>query len=121
MNDKEVLEKAIQKAIDSGFLPDITMDDMGKWLVEVVPTGKWIRFHNSGLGYSATTHDWSVNDLIYNHDFARTLWGEDAYVYGHEYHAGQEVQYRSAQAKWQYHLQQMVIADDPVKYLMEHL
>lgn len=37
--------------------------------------------------------------LVYNHDFCKALWGE----------------------KWEHHIQQMVLAPDPVKYLSDNM
>ena len=54
----------------------------------------------------------SPEQLIYNHDFARALWGKEA---PNDYCkiAGVDM--------WQFHLQQMVVADDPIAYLGEHI
>ena len=54
----------------------------------------------------------SPEQLIYNHSFARALWGKEApncycQVNGLD--------------MWQYHLHQMIIADNPVAYLGEHI
>ena len=54
----------------------------------------------------------SPEQLIYSHDFARALWGKEA-PNNHCKIAGVDM--------WQYHLQQMVIADDPVSYLGKHV
>lgn len=55
-----------------------------------------------------------IEPLIYNHEFTKSLFGDepvtkvpdDPYVVEHP---------------WKTHLQQMVIADDPIKYLAEHV
>jgi hypothetical protein len=54
----------------------------------------------------------SPEQLIYNHDFARALWGKEA-PNNYCKTAGVDM--------WQYHLQQMVVADDPIAYLGEHI
>lgn len=54
----------------------------------------------------------SPEQLIYNHDFARALWGKEA---PNNYCKLTDVD------MWQYHLQQMVVADDPVAYLGENI
>jgi len=47
-------------------------------------------------------------EIIFNHDFAKALWGTDlTNVEGYQ------------QAAWAHHLQEMVIADDSIKYLRE--
>lgn len=64
----------------------------------------------------------NIIQLIFNHEFAKALWGEDERTY--ELHIpfgrdGLDIKYVSP--KWQYHLQQMVVADDPVIYLGDNL
>lgn len=71
---------------------------------------------------------------IFNHDFAKALWGEDkyiAYFVGYdEWSDATEIEYEEDQdydetphekkPLWQYHLQQMVVAPDPIQYLKEN-
>ena len=119
MSRQQILEKVIQKAIDGGW----SYWPVGKdgWTKE-----KEVAYHfekadeadpNGGeLAYWA--------NIIFNHDFAKALWGEEP-----EYTLETRDQYGSLTvnadtfmlANWQYHLQQMVIADDPIKYLSEHI
>ena len=54
----------------------------------------------------------SPEQLIYSHDFARALWGKEA---PNDYCKIVGVD------MWQFHLQQMVVADDPIAYLGEHI
>lgn len=54
--------------------------------------------------------------LVYNHDFAKALWGEEE----HTLHFPEGEIHRQSPV-WQYHLQQMVIAADPIQYLGMHL
>lgn len=61
--------------------------------------------------------------VIYSHDFARALWGERL----RDARTGNKlvekklpegvVEAHFAIPAWQYHLQQMVVAEDPIKYL----
>jgi hypothetical protein len=98
VTNQAILTKAIQKAIDGGW--DVDLETV---LVEM--TKKWSL---QGLRY--TGH----SGLLFSHDFAKALWGEDTYIdEGNVMAIDRE--------GWQYHLQQMVIADDPIKYLGEHL
>lgn len=95
MKDKEILEKAIQKARARGW----------------TNKERWIE---SG---------WEPNDieqgihlpLIFNHDFAKALWSKQCK------NAGGDHGTEGCIPWWRYNLQQMVIADDPIKYLGEHL
>jgi len=54
----------------------------------------------------------SPEQLIFSHDFARALWGKEApnsYCQSNGFEM------------WQYHLQQMVIADEPIAYLADNI
>ena len=115
MTNKEILEKAVQKAIDGGWNPP-------KWVVWAVVGGEGIEpytFETGDEGYSVGWHDYdefvSLKDIIFNHDFAKALWGNEMIEC---YHA-KDVKCRMT--AWAYHLQQMVIADDPIEYLGENI
>lgn len=101
MTNQAILEKAIQKAIDGGWKQD-----------------KY-----------AVLDSWTDAGIIFNHEFAKGLWGEET----HEaqlpldpYDAEdcpkcKGTWWDTPHYCWQYHLQQMVVAEDPIKYLEEHL
>lgn len=127
MTNQEILEKAIQKAIDGGW--------NGKQYLT------WMREEFFGGG--------GFNDyasVIFSHDFAKALWGELRDVSGYKHYLEGEYfndptveeykqlseddrEYKSwsyyapvfDKLGWRFHLQQMVIADDPIKYLGENL
>lgn len=112
MTNQQILEKAIKKAIDGGWKRDYRVK------------------------YSFVTKDTSVDDwdtyapIIFSHDFAKALWGEEP---------KRIIQWVTAEDgvinmddgkvkltgqmlyNYKFHLQQMVISDDPIKYLGEHL
>ena len=101
MSDQEILEKAIQKAIDGGWKGEKPHYDdiMDQWCVS-----------DGDGGYVVP----SIIELIFSHDFAKALWGtDDDYI-------DLPGTYTPAE-KWQGHLMEMVIADDPIAYLGEHL
>lgn len=114
--DQQILEEAIQKAIDGGWKPihigqfcgfghdEITGEPFIRWEYKDLPV----------FGYS-------VMGTIFNHDFAKALWGDtDGYVSTQNLVLPTEdAQY--ATNGWKYLLQQMVIADDPIQYLGENL
>ena len=110
MNNQEILEKAIQKAIDGGFpqagdlLPfELVKNRVGTYLI-----------HSERDGWA------SVEGLIFNHDFAKAIWGEQKIDKVVKDEAGIKTYY-GPHSGWQYHLQQMVIADDPIKYLGDNI
>lgn len=101
------LTMAVEKAIANGWVvpPELTFVSSEEFLVylEGSPLSdlRWLKF--------------KTNALIFNHDFAKALWGEKA----HDEPNISKTEYWLY--AWQYHLQQVVIADDPIKYLGEHM
>ena len=98
VDHKPILECAIKKAVNSGLRLD---------RVDMLDTPKEVA-------------EWALNpfyphwpSLLFSHAFAKALWGEDK-----TYPGGQE---KSELLSWQYHLQQMVISEDPIKYLGENI
>lgn len=122
--EQEILEKAIQKAIDCGW--DIFGTENQQ--IDVFESTYEDREDDDNY-YSDAPHDglfldirrngyFSVNDVIFNHDFAKALWGNNEddrmTIIG-------ETDWRKWPLPWQYHLQQIVIAEDPIKYLEENM
>lgn len=101
MSNREILAKAINKAAAGGW----TNPPIG---VEVSPDTDIIKL---------------APMFIFNHNFAKALWGEkDLWLVGHT--DKYDTSYPAALPQpdtWQYHLQQMVIADAPIKYLGENI
>ncbi len=127
MDKQKVLEKAIQKALDNGWQTGweeavesfeySTADD--EHYVQMQP---YIRFNLEGDG------EWSIGifGLMYRHEFAQALWpkhdwktrddglcGSCGVGFGYAASSGSEC--------WKEHLQQMVIADDPIEYLAANM
>ena len=111
MSDKSILEKAIQKAIDGGW----TIHNLGHYVVD--DTATFIRFDNFDIEsknwHAPVTVIKQTETLIFDHDFAKALWGEEPIT---EYYPSPVS--RSAFA---HHLQQMVISEDPIRYLGENI
>ena len=104
MSDKDILQKAIGKAVEGGYkFPYI-------W--------KALKMADVLLGRKA----W-VNDIIFSHDFARAFWGEKGFPgeYTGKYPNPILNKNGSYQKGWQYHLQQMVLEEEPLKYLEKFL
>lgn len=147
MTNKEILEKAIQKAIDGGWkVTNSTMDTPEKIM-------GW-------YAYPDSWYDSYSNLFIFNHDFAKALWGEEVRTqYDSHYipargYPGEPIPKEDIKddkilknwdctrcgAPWKkclagtpcnlivkgntgykYHLQQMVISEDPIKYLGDNI
>ncbi len=100
MTNQEILTKAIQKAIDGGFVLFTHANNWSEYEIVNGDYAKWL------IGMRSTPQ------LIFNHDFAKALWGEGSNGYDRINKNG-----KAYTDHWQYHLQQMVIADDPIAYL----
>jgi hypothetical protein len=94
MNTQEILTQAIEKAVANG----------------------WV----NSYGYRRyKIHEWKL--FIFEHDFAKALWGEEM-LQVHRFIGtvdGATADY--PQQAWQCHLQQMVLAEDPIQYLGNNL
>ena len=115
MSNKEILEKAIQKAIDGGWNYKKSLGHAEN--VEfMVSSGKSSPRDVSELEYLSSHTD--TRDIIYNHDFAKALWGESKATATQESPTRIRLGYDLG---WKRHLQNMVVADDPIAYLGENI
>jgi hypothetical protein len=64
---------------------------------------------------------YSVTGLIFNHDFAKALWPGDEIVYRAEVFETPDGIGDEYLALWEIRLQQMVISEDPIKYLGDNI
>ena len=112
MTDEQILKKAIEKATNNGF--------------------KWINFANS-IGSRGLTQNLArdlieqqqVALLIFNHKFAEAIWGENYPVVRLtaeiESKSGGEDGFTRNLSTWQFHLLQMVLEEEPLKYIEKFL
>lgn len=104
MSSKEILEKAIQKAIEGGW-------DYGGSQKFTVASAALVEMH-----YENSSDDLQLETIIFNHQFAKALWGEKWLK-----STGEGLGDYEKNDGWKHHLQQMVIADDPIEYLGENI
>lgn len=105
MNKQEILTKAIREAIANGW--QATNWTTVMWLPKDYPKN----IAESVIGMHR------VNELIFNHDFAKALWGEKPILI----REGSKIYMDPRIPAWHSHLRAMVIADDPIKYLEDNL
>lgn len=110
MTNSDKLQKLIERAIENGW-QDNNWTTI-RWLPEDYPKN----IAEAAFGMHR------VNELIFNHDFAKVLWSEEPhYIHGGYFHEKDwhkdNVPMPINYSHWQYHLQQMVIADDPIDYI----
>jgi len=112
MTDKQILKKAIEKAVKNGYdniLENLTIYVNEEGIIEGTDGRDRYRYH--------------INEIIFSHSFAKAFWGDnlmqvtsimDECLYDDVYDDG--VSYYELPA-WQCHLQQMVLEKEPLKYI----
>ena len=119
MSNREVLEKAIQKATGNGWgsygklhkvwLPIADLDTV---LIEFVEK------------FNQTTRyrQFNYEAIIFNRDFAKALWGDgtkEKPVSGGTFNA--QPGFFTTYKNWKNHLMDMVVSEDPINYLGENI
>lgn len=127
MSSQEILKRAISKAIDGGW------DVFGEgWVLNGIERNDNQYTFNDAVRYQNCAYFRQADDsepywvqavplyeIIFDKDFARALWGkEPKSLYADS--ANEDYLYETLPI-WQYHLQQMVISGDPIKYLGENI
>lgn len=134
MSDQEILEKAIQKALDGGWRPrGFTLED-GTDLYgdEEISTFDIYRYGLKKVtffNHEAVRFFIPVWEIIFNHSFAKALWGEGLICIDGGQEIWQHMEHYHCnihddcpvQPAWSYRVVHMVLADDPIKYLGENL
>lgn len=103
MTNKVILEKAILKAIGGGWMDDIDSYSF---------VGNKINFNLSKI----TTLELSYPEIIFDHDFAKAVWPDVPIGMLNS----QPVE-NTVFSSWKSRLQEMVIAEDPIKYLGDNI
>lgn len=115
MSNQEILEKAIQKAIDGGWTSGKYELDSLHNPPKIKPAddsdNKILQLITNNIMFKMAR-----DRVIFNHAFAKALWPEPKDV-------AERINRKNGGfiPSWQYHLQQMVISDDPIKYLGENI
>ena len=107
VTDTEVLEACIQKAIEGGWEEPngntLQVDEKGNIYC-------FLKDNEGDTSIRAYGCQFGLEKIIFNHDFAKALFGEEI--------NDEEYRYTSYEIPmWQYHLQQMVISPNPIDYL----
>lgn len=108
MTDKEILEKAVEKANKEGnYLPD--------WA--------FLSIDFKLLGFNVNESDiiWSKRfEIIFSHDFAIAFWGYQRHKFEGDPPVCRYCNHADIYLSpycWQTHLQQMVLEKNPIQYL----
>ena len=135
MSDKEILEKAIQKAIEGGWdkrnaeyvevqIETIDFDLRMSGIEPVHEEFANIHFISPRKGIDNVI---DTKNVLFNHDFAKALWGEKTFNmecntchFIHELYDHHQFGLEIAEP-WMLHLTEMVLVGDPIKYLGENI
>ena len=136
MTNEQILTKAVEKALEGpwdgnefcGYAPNPHKRSASEVIAE-------IRTYNPQTEEYGGIDKFKVRNLLFYHDFARALWKDakipdpvddeagvpvlSLYEGGGYEGYGDYVNFLGE--PWQFHLQQMVLDPDPIKYLGEHL
>lgn len=106
------LNRAIKHATANGWMP------AGMKAVKADESGKIIFVSKDGNEFEPM----SIYDVVYDREFAKALWGETKKLESGEY-PPEVIVYKDKPMwePWSYHLQRMVIADNPLQYLEENI
>lgn len=102
-----MLKEVIQRAIDNG------------WDTTHFSTPKVNYKHPEDSEFHDPFGEWhsiSPYDIVFNHNFAKALWGEPRPTIEH---SGKATSFDFNKG-WQYHLQHMVISENPIKYAYDN-
>lgn len=108
-----ILTKAIRKAVDGGYRPAFHV-------------GSGFNPSSSDPLIDSLAHASNIYQILFSHDFAKAIWGEEwprLVIEQATATINKEDTYKLGAMRpyWQEMLMQMVISDDPIKYLGEHL
>lgn len=118
MTSREVLEAAIDIATRNGWQLHESVPQHMVAIRTMTDHRIYWELILDSAGKTQGISESSVYGLIFSHDFVRALWPGKIEVY----RSSDDVSdFYDKVAAWQYYLQQMVIADDPVKYMGENI
>lgn len=117
MTKEEILRKAIEKAVRNGY--DWYGDLFKHWQIIIAGVGFWDEDVDSYAKSDlfGRREQWSVEEIIFSHDFAKAFWGEESIGIGYD----QGEPYDDRYPAWQHHLMIMVLEENPIKYLEQFL
>ncbi len=145
MTDKIILDKALTKALSNGYTTTKGVDPSVLRFDEIKNHRIYWSIHDTRAEQSTPYMQSSVYGTIFSHDFAKAFWEEEeiestlwrifnppvegepvTYVGTYVLRWGKEPEPTVAFAPaelpaWQYHIQQMVLEENPIQYLKKFL
>ena len=117
MTGSEIFSKAVKKAKLNGF--ECKWNDLNFALTKnIIVYELTYCFRSYWLNENGRhfTEWFSIYDVIFNHDFAKAFWGDEEI----DFKCWDNYRPRTLKS-WQYQLQQMVLEEEPLKYLENFL
>ena len=100
MTNEQILKKAIEKAVENRWEHNYKFSDKS---------------------WHYLLYDKGFYKLIFSHSFAKAFWGEEAREYACIDMPEHECNCMRTIPSWQWYLQQMVIEEQPLKYIEKFL
>ena len=97
MTNEQILKKAIEKAVKGGW-----------------------QYKHRGFNYMheyMSTTPYAIEGFIFSHDFAKAFWGEVKTYSNGQIKVESPFMRLTWTSAWKYHLKQMVVWKEPLKYL----
>jgi hypothetical protein len=108
MTNEQILTKAIDKAVRNGYVGDELNSS---------ERGTVIANYSKAIGKQAIFKWWSYA-LIFSHDFTKAFWGNEDYCFVcAEPDSVCECREQMYCKEWEMRLCEMVLKEDPIKYL----
>lgn len=99
MKKEEILKKVIERAVDNGWNEDTFFDDISIGKME--DDGYFMC-----IDVDSALH---INSILFDHSFAKAFWGNDTPY--------NPILLSDQLPAWQYHIQQLALAEDRLKYM----
>lgn len=113
MTTQEILELAIEKALSKNWLPRRMRQEI--YGGQITPGNFATKCANVTAQTIAKEYLNIPNEILFDQEFAKALWGEE------KLQPMNQAFDKVLKSGWKRHLQQMVVADDPIKYLGDNL
>lgn len=121
LTDKEVIEEALIMALKKGMSPSVIDEGTFYQIYARIKTRNGETFHPTGLSPK------DCYGFFFNHEFAKAFWGVGKRVFDKFIGDGYELPIEEGTCSiikiplWQYHLQQMVLFENPIDYLRKFI
>ena len=111
MKKEEILKKAIEKAVKNNW--EIVNQKVVDYEID--------EFDNIFLFWNDMNIQFDILEIIFSHDFAKAFWGEASKKCDCSGYPNHDYSCKINTTGWQHHLQQIVLKEDPIKYLEKFL